>query len=112
MEIPDQVVIFGRSYEVKDISPFQMSEGILGQAAYRDGVIYVDHGTDLALMLTTLWHEAAHIAQQELHGSIDEAQARWIALFVHNLLLDNPDILECYLTGFGFELPENDEDGA
>jgi hypothetical protein len=70
---------------------------VLGQAAYRDGVIYLDHGLDPSLTLSTLWHEAVHIAQQEILGTIDEAQARWIALFAHNFLMDNPQIMESYL---------------
>lgn len=96
MNPPDTVVIFGRRYAIDRISPYQSSEGILGLAAYRDGMIYLDRDLDLALMLSTLWHEAAHIAQQELLGAADEAQARWIALFVHNVLVDNPRIAECY----------------
>lgn len=114
MEIPGEVVIFGRNYDVSDVSPFQCSEGILGQAAYRDGVIYIDENMDLALTLSTLWHEAAHIAQQEILGTIDEGQARWISLFVHNFLIQNPQVLECYLSGLETDSfdDEEDTDGA
>jgi len=100
MQIPTEIVIFGRTYHVTDVSPFQSSEGILGQAAYRDGVIYIDENLDKALSLSTLWHEAVHIAQQEVLGIVDEVQARWIALFVHNFLLDNPNVVECYSHDF------------
>jgi len=97
MQIPSEIVILGRAYAVSDVSPVQCSEGVLGQAAYRDGVIYLDRSLDTSLTLSTLWHEAVHIAQQEILGTIDEAQARWVALFVHNFLMDNPSIMECYL---------------
>lgn len=96
MNVPETMVIFGRRYAVDSVSPYQSSEGILGLAAYRDGVIYLDRGLDPALLLSTLWHEAAHVAQQELLGVVDEAQARWIALFVHNVLVHNPWIAEWY----------------
>ena len=99
MLLPDEVVIFGRTYEIRDITNIHSMEGVLGLAAYRDGVIYVDENTDLSLSLNTLWHEATHIAQQEILGSTDEAQARWIALFAHNFLVNNPEILECYAQG-------------
>jgi hypothetical protein len=97
MEVPSEIIVFGRAYTVSDVSSVQCSEGVLGQAAYRDGVIYLDHGLDPSLTLSTLWHEAVHIAQQEILGTIDEAQARWIALFAHNFLMDNPQIMESYL---------------
>jgi hypothetical protein len=105
MGIPSEVVIFGRTYEVTDVSPLQSSEGVLGQAAYRDGVIYLDESMDMSLTLSTLWHEAAHIAQQEVLGTMDEAQARWIALVVHNFLILNPQVLECYFEGLGIIPP-------
>ena len=98
MGIPTEVVIFGRTYDVSDVSPFQCSEGILGQAAYRDGIIYIDENVDMALSLNTLWHEAVHIAQQEILGTVDEAQARWVALF-----------MECYYQGLGIDVPAIEE---
>jgi hypothetical protein len=97
MAVPREVVIFGRTYHVGDVSPLHSSEGILGLAAYREGVIYLDPALDMALSLNTLWHEAVHIAQQDVLGTIDEAQARWISLFVHNFLVQNPAVIQCYL---------------
>jgi hypothetical protein len=99
MEIPEKLVIFGRMYDVRDVSPSQLSEGVIGQTAYRDGVIYLDESTDLALKLNAMWNEAISVAQQDLHGFVDESQARWIGLFIHNFLIQNPEILECYLGG-------------
>lgn len=96
MEVPEKLTIFGRTYDIRDINPIQASEGILGMAAYRDAAIYLDHSMDSSLALSTLWHEAFHIAQQEILGTVDEAQARWVSLFIHTLLLENPGILECY----------------
>ncbi len=96
MQIPEELTIFGRTYNIHDINPIQAAEGILGMAAYRDGVIYLDSAMDSSLALSTLWHEAFHIAQQEILGTVDEAQARWVALFIHTLLLQNPGILDCY----------------
>ncbi|HMK34568.1 MAG TPA: hypothetical protein VK463_05850 [Desulfomonilaceae bacterium] len=96
MEIPEKIAIFGRMYNIRDLSPMHVSEGVIGMAAYTEGTIYMDRSVDTALFLSTLWHEAVHIAQQDLLGTIDEAQARWIALFVHNLLVQNPSVLECY----------------
>ena len=110
MHVPPEIIIFGRAYAVSDVSPVQCSEGVLGQAAYRDGVIYLDHSLDTSLMLSTLWHEAIHIAQQEILGTIDEAQARWVALFVHNFLMDNPLIMESYLRELN-RVPFGDDDG-
>ncbi len=109
MGIATEVVIFGRTYDVSDVSPFQCSEGILGQAAYRDGIIYIDENVDMALSLNTLWHEAVHIAQQEILGTVDEAQARWVALFIHDFLVHNPKILECYYQGLGIDVPAIEE---
>jgi hypothetical protein len=108
MQTPDELIIFGRVYDILDLGPLHVSEGVMGLAAYRDGAIHLDKGLDLPLRLSTLWHEAVHIAQQEILGITDEAQARWVALFIHNLLLSNPSLLECYLYGlklmpFGFE---------
>lgn len=99
MELPKEIVIFGRTYDVRDLCPIHISEGILGLAAYRDGVIYLDHSMDMALSLSTLWHEAVHIAQQEIFGNIDESQARWMSLFIHNFLVHNPEILDFYAQG-------------
>ena len=97
MAIPREIVIFGRTYQLSDVSPIHTSEGVLGLAAYREGVIYLDAGLDVALSLNTLWHEAVHIAQQDVLGIVDEAQARWVSLFVHNFLVQNPAIVRCYL---------------
>lgn len=109
MAILNRVAIFGRTYDVKDTSPHQFSEGILGMAAYRDGIIYLDETLDLALTLNTLWHEATHIAQQEILGIIDESQARWISLFIHDFLVHNPEVIELYRYGLGLSAPEVEE---
>jgi len=97
MHLPSEIVIFGRAYDLRDLDQVHRSEGILGLAAFRDAAIYLDDGMDPHLSLSTLWHEAVHIAQQELLGAPDEEQARWISLFVHNFLMQNPAIVECYL---------------
>jgi hypothetical protein len=96
MQIPDELVIFGRSYKVLEVSPIHVSEGVLGLASYREGAIYLDLSLDPALSLNTMWHEALHIAQQDMLGTSDEDQARWLALFVHNFLVHNPAMLACY----------------
>jgi hypothetical protein len=96
MQIPDELMIFGRSYKVLEVSPIHVSEGVLGLASYREGAIYLDLSLDPALSLNTMWHEALHIAQQDMLGTTDEDQARWLALFVHNFLIHNPAMLECY----------------
>jgi hypothetical protein len=98
MQIPAELTIFGRTYDVRDVDSVHACEGILGMAAYRDGVIYLDRSLDPSLALSTVWHETLHIAQQEILGTADEAQARWVSLFIHTFLLHNPGILECYLT--------------
>lgn len=98
MELPDELFIFGRTYGIRNVSPLHLSEGVLGLASYRDGLIYLDQGTDTWLGLSTLWHEAVHVAQQEILGTTDEAQARWMALFIHNFLIENPRIVQCYLS--------------
>lgn len=96
MKMPVELVVFGRAYQICNVSPMHVSDGVLGMAAYRDATIYIDTSLDPALFLSTLWHEAVHVAQQEILGMTDEDQARWISLFVHNLLIHNPSILECY----------------
>ncbi len=101
MNIPNEVVIFGRGYRILDVPPINVSEGVLGLACYREGAIYLDKDVDPDLVLNTIWHEALHIAQQDVMGTTDEAQARWLALFVHNFLIHNPRILECYLSCIG-----------
>ncbi len=97
MELPDELFIFGRTYGIRNVSPVHVSEGVLGLASYRDGLIYLDKDMDTWLGLSTLWHEAVHVAQQELMGATDEAQARWMALFIHNFLIENPRLIRCYL---------------
>jgi hypothetical protein len=97
MNIPGELVIFGRTYTIKPMEHIHSSEGTLGIAAYRDGNIHIDLEVDPTLILKVLWHEAFHIAQQEITQECDEAQARWVSLFIHNFLIDNPMILECYL---------------
>jgi len=97
MHTPSEIVIFGRAYDIRDLDQVHRSEGILGLAVFRDAAIYLDDGLDPHLSLSILWHEAVHIAQQELLGATDEDQARWISLFVHNFLMQNPEIVECYL---------------
>jgi len=99
MQLPKEIMIFGRTYDIQDLCPIHISEGLLGLAAYRDGVIYLDQSVDMALTLSTLWHEAIHLAQQDIFGNIDEAQARWMSLFIHNFLVHNPEILEYYMHG-------------
>ncbi len=108
MQIPDELVIFGRTYDVRNISPIHNLEGVLGLASYREGAIYLDPHLDMGLALSTVWHEVAHIAQQDILGTTDEAQARWIALFVHHFLASNPEILDCYR--YGLETPDFDDD--
>ena len=110
MGLINSVVLFGRAYDVKDTSQHQTSEGILGMACYRDGVIYLDDSLDLPLTLNTLWHEATHIAQQEILGIIDESQARWVSLFIHDFLVHNPQIIEIYRYGLGLYTPEPEEE--
>jgi len=108
MQLPEEVVIFGRTYALLDVTPIHSSEGVVGAAAYRDGAIYLDQSVDAALILTTLWHEAVHIAQQEILGTVDEPQARWISLFIHTFLIQNPEVVERYaegLTGFDHDDP-------
>jgi hypothetical protein len=100
-ELPDSVNIFGRCFTVRDLPPTAAAEGVIGMAAYHEGNIYIDQTVDLSLALTTLWHEAIHIAQNDLHGQIDEQEARWMSLFVHNLLVNNPEILQSYLKLLG-----------
>lgn len=95
--VPDSITIFGREYTIKDLPALSVAEGVIGLAAYHAAVIYIDFSTDPALALTTLWHEAVHVAQNDLHGQVDEREARWISLFVHNMLINNPEILERYL---------------
>jgi len=99
MELPKEIMIFGRTYDIQDLCPIHVSEGLLGLAAYRDGVIYLDGSMDMALSLSTLWHEAIHVAQQDIFGNIDESQARWMSLFVHDFLVHNPEVLEFYMQG-------------
>ena len=99
MHIPDELTVFGRSYQVRNTSPIHDLEGVLGAASYRNGFIYLHPCMDMTLALSALWHEVANIAQQDLFGSIDEVKARWIALFVHNFLVNNPEILDCYRYG-------------
>ncbi len=108
MQIPDELIIFGRTYDVRNISAVHNLEGALGVASYREGVIFLDSRVDMALALNTVWKEAAHIAQQDLLGTTDEAQARWIALFVHTFLASNPEILDCYR--YGLETSDFDDD--
>ncbi|MBI4965365.1 MAG: hypothetical protein HY913_18965 [Desulfomonile tiedjei] len=112
MQLPKEVMIFGRTYDVQDLCPIHVSEGVLGLAAYRDGVIYLDQSVDMALSLSTLWHEAIHVAQQEIFGNIDESQARWMSLFVHNFLVHNPEVLEFYMHGLSLGSFEDDEGKA
>lgn len=97
MQIPEKLTIFSRTYDVHDVDPIHAYDGLLGLAAYRDGVIYLDRNMDPPLALNTLWHEAFHIAEQEILGTVDEAQARWVSLFIHTFLLENPAILQSYL---------------
>ncbi len=107
MFIPDELVMFGRSYEVKEVAPIHNLDGILGVAAYRDASIYLDPTMDPALALKTMWHEAIHIAQQEVLGEMDESQARWMSLFIHNFLVSNPEVVSRYLEGQGW--PTNEQ---
>lgn len=95
-DLPDTLTIFGRTFTIKDLPALSAAEGVIGLAAYHEAAIYLDRTADPALRLTTLWHEAIHIVQNDLHGQVDEEQARWISLFVHNLLVHNPAIIECY----------------
>lgn len=111
MQIPSELVVFGRTYNVRNVSPVHNLEGVLGLASYREGVIYLDEEMDMALTLNTIWHEAAHVAQQEILGATDEAQARWIAVFVHTFLVNNPAILDCYRYGLEPSSFEDDEAG-
>ncbi len=115
MELPDELFIFGRTYGIRNVSPLHVSEGVLGLASYRDGLIYLDKDMDTWLGLSTLWHEAVHVAQQELMGATDEAQTRWMALFIHNFLIENPRLVQCYLaetqpTSFDDDLGEEADD--
>jgi hypothetical protein len=95
-DLPDTLTIFGRTFTIKDLPALSAAEGVIGLAAYHEAAIYLDRTADPALTLTTLWHEAIHIVQNDLRGRVDEDQARWISLFVHNLLVHNPAVIECY----------------
>jgi hypothetical protein len=110
MQIPDELVVFGRSYDVRNTAPVHDLEGVLGLASYRLGAFYLDPSLDMALALRIVWHEVALIAQQEILGTIDPSQARWIALFVHNFLISNPEILDCYRYGMASSDFDDDDD--
>ncbi len=97
MNIPEVLEIFGRIYTVAEMGSLDRDEGTLGMAAYKSATIYLDTSVDALLLLKVIWHEAIHMAQQEINENCDEAQARWISLFIHNFLMENPGILECYL---------------
>jgi hypothetical protein len=97
MNIPGELIIFGRTYAITPMEHIHSVEGTLGLACYRDGAIHLDLEVDPLLLLKVLWHEAFHIAQQDINENCDEAQARWVSLFIHSFLMDNPMVLECYL---------------
>jgi hypothetical protein len=97
VQIPHELKIFGRTYKVQEMEHVHSSEGTLGIAAYRDGVIHIDKTVDDCLAMNVLWHEAFHIAQQDINGEIDEAQCRMVALFIHHMLVHNPAIVANYL---------------
>lgn len=93
---PEFLEIFGRRFSIEPIPAIGAGDGVIGMAAYSEGAIYIDGEIDLSLALSTLWHEAIHIAQIDLHGKPDEKEARWVSLFAHSLLMHNPAILEAY----------------
>ena len=99
--LPEFLEIFGRRYGIQPMPAVNVTDGVIGMAAYSEGAIYIDCEIDLALALSTLWHEAIHIAQIDLHGKPDEKEARWVSLFAHSLLMHNPEILEAYAEMLG-----------
>lgn len=111
MDIPAELEILGRSYKIVEMGALDAQEGTLGAAVYRAGEIHLDMDMDPSLMLKVLWHEIIHVAQQELHQTCDEPEARWISLFVHNFILQNPAILECYLDIMGCDVVPATEEG-
>ncbi len=100
-QLPESLEIFGRRFSIESMPATNVSEGIIGMAAYSEGAIYIDGEIDLSLALSTLWHEAIHIAQIDLHGKPDEKEARWVSLFAHALLAHNPEILQAYAAMHG-----------
>jgi hypothetical protein len=94
--LPECLEIFGRRFRIEPMPAVNVNDGVIGMAAYSEGAIYIDEEIDLALALSTLWHEAIHIAQIDFHGKPDEKEARWVSLFAHALLMHNPAILEAY----------------
>jgi hypothetical protein len=112
MDIPEKLVIFGRAYDVLEIPPSQLADGVIARASYREGVIYLDESVDPALKLNAIWNGVIQAAQQDLHGRLDEAQAKWTALFVHQFLALNPEIAELYTVDFDqADFFEDDSDG-
>ncbi|MFH1117019.1 MAG: hypothetical protein V1792_24140 [Pseudomonadota bacterium] len=94
--LPEFLEIFGRRFRIEPMPTVNVNDGVIGMAAYSEGVIYIDGEIEPALALSTLWHEAVHIAQIDLHGKTDEKEARWVSVFAHALLMHNPWILEAY----------------
>jgi hypothetical protein len=97
IQLPETLEIFGRHFRVESMPPVNVTDGVIGMAAYSEGAIYIDPHIDLSLALSTLLHEAIHIAQIDLHGKPNEEEARWMSLFVHSLLVHNPGILNGYV---------------
>ena len=95
--LPEYLELFGRRYRIQPMPAVHVTEGVIGMAAYSEGTIYIDADVDLPLALSTVWHEAVHIAQIDLHGQPCEEAARWISLLAHSLLVHNPEIVQAYL---------------
>jgi hypothetical protein len=98
------IAIFGRQYiitsekECEDLNE-EEKNNLIGYCDFIGAKIFLKEGMDSVLALKTFWHEAVHVAQNEFCGDLDESEAHVMALFIHDILSNNPELVKQYIRG-------------
>lgn len=106
MAIPDEVFVNGRWYALEETGE-SGGDIVLGCVRYAEGRILLNMDVDLECQLKSIWHEACHIAQQDLEGEMSEKLANFVSTFAHNFLCHNQEIAKCYTPEEGDDATED-----
>jgi len=97
MNLPDELVILGVTYDIRPMDAITKTD-TMGMYNSRTASILIDMEMSAQVQLSTLWHELIHIIQFQLGVTTDETVANAMAAGIHELLTNNPALVECYIS--------------
>lgn len=95
--LPASIYLFDGTCTIHEQPDFANNDHY-GEFKCRERKIIVNQDLPQELMLRTLWHEAFHAMQEDLHDADTslEDEAKRGALLVNSVLLANPELVKRY----------------